>query len=126
MSEQAAPVPAQKPGGGIRALAALAAVIMLVAGGIFITAGIDIGGTPTLKECNANPSVVPSDNTCYDGSKPKRLVQTIGLVLAGVIGVLSAIVGLIFTFTGTRGRLFLQLLVAAIVIGAVSLALDLI
>jgi hypothetical protein len=130
MSEQAAPAPApapaEKPGGGIRALAALAAIITLFAVAIFGVAAADIAGTPTLKECNADISVVPSDGKCYDGGKAKRTIQVGLMFIAALIGAVAVILGFIFAIKGTRGPLFLQLLIAAIVIGGISLALDLV
>ena len=95
--------------------------LVLIAGAlIMIAAMVDIAGTPTCHEVQAGLAA-PKDNSCFDGTS---LQKTIGLILGfagGGIGVIAAVSALAYTITGRRGRLFVILAVAAIVLSGASI-----
>jgi hypothetical protein len=126
MSEQAAPPPpaapsSPKPSGGIRALAVLGAIVLAFAAAVMIVAAADIGGTPTIKECTADNSVIPSDGKCFDGSKTKRTISVALMYISGALGAAAVLLALMFAATGRRGRLLTQLMIAAVLLGGLGI-----
>jgi len=125
-AEPAAPPPAgtpttQKPGGGIRALAVVGAIVLAFAAAVMIVAASDISGTPTLKECNADPSVIPSDGKCFDGGEAKQTISVVLMYLSGALGAAAVLLSLMFAVTGRQGPLLTRLIIAAVLLGGLGI-----
>src|SRR5207247_2314999 len=104
-----------------RAIAGLLLIVLAFACAVMIAAMVDIGGTPTCHDVATGKAPVPVDGQCFGGSS---LQKTISLVLgyaSGAIGAVAALTALAFAITGRRGRLLLALVVAAIVLGGLSI-----
>ena len=110
-----------KASGGWRALGVVLALALAFACAVMVIAMADIGDTPTCDDVLSGEAALPSDNECFDGSSGQK---TASLVLgwpSGVIAGIAALFALYFAATGRRGRLLLQMVGVAIVLGALSI-----
>jgi hypothetical protein len=117
----APPAADDRASGGWRALAIVLFLALAFACAVMVIAMADIGDTPTCDDILSGQAAIPADGECFDGSSGQK---TAALVLgwpSGVLAGLAALVALIFAATGRRGSLLLQLTVAAIVLGAISI-----
>jgi len=106
-----------------RALAVLGILVIAFAAAVMIAVMVDIGGTPT---CDDTPraSIAPGESVeCFSGSSTQK---TVSLVLGWPSGVLAAIAAVLLTLyamTGRRGRLAVQAIGLALILGALSIAI---
>ncbi len=96
---------------------AIATLVIVFLGVVFVVAGVDIAQTPTCKDVNAGLAQ-PRNGDCFDGSKVRRAAQTALSIGAGVVAILALIPGLMYVF---RRRWLFSF--GAMVMIAVALAL---
>jgi hypothetical protein len=107
---------------GWRALAVLGALVLAFACAVMIAVMVDIGSTPTCDDISSGQAAVPSDGECFNGSSTQK---TISLVLGWPSGVLAGIAAallLSYAITGRRGRLAVQGIGLALIMGVLSIA----
>ena len=117
----------EKASGGMRALAVLIALVLAFGAAVMILVAIDIGDTATCEDFFddvASGQVVPDlDDECFDGSSAQKAISVVLAWASGIVGALAVLVALAFAITGTRGGLLVRLAGAAILIGALSIAI---
>jgi hypothetical protein len=109
--------PAEKPGAGQRALAVIGGVVWGIMGIALIVVGFDILDAPLCSD----PEALTLGEECYDGSSTQRFFDLLFGFPAGVLGVATAVLAVYFAATGNRGRLLLQVGIAALVLFGGSL-----
>jgi hypothetical protein len=120
-AEPAATAGDGRAGGGMRALAVLAALILGFAAAVVIAVMVDVGSSPI---CEDVGGVSAPTEDCYDMSSGIKPVVLILGWAGGVLGVAAALAFLRVAFTGRGGRLALQLAGAAILLAAISIAIS--
>ncbi len=108
---------------GWRALAVLGVLVLGFAFAVMIAVMVDIGSTPTCHDVSSGQAAVPSDGECFDGSSVQK---TISLVLgwpSGVLAGIGAVLLLLYAITGRRGRLAVQAIGVALILGALSIGI---
>ena len=110
-----------KASGGMRALGVVLALILAFGAAVMIAAAAEISDTPTLDEIKSGEVDPPEDGEYYDGSETERSISTGFGYASGVVGGIGALIGIFFGITGTRGRLFAQAAVAAVILAAIAL-----
>jgi hypothetical protein len=120
-----APPSEPKAGGGMRALAVVLALVLAFGAAVMIAAMVDINDTP---RCDDRAALIAKAREnpgqkidCFDGGSAKKAVVLALGFLGGAIGAIAAIVALLFTITGRRGRLLLQLTALAIALSGLSI-----
>jgi hypothetical protein len=103
----------------MRALGVLLALVLAFGAAVMIVASAEIADTPTLEEIEAGET--PNDGQYYEGSETSRTISTAFGYASGVVGAIGALIGLFFAITGTRGRLFAQVAIAAVILAAIAL-----
>ena len=109
----------------MRALGVLLALFLAFGAAVMIIAMADINTTP---RCDDRAAIVkkalqnPGQKVdCFDGGSAKKAV-VLGLgFLGGGIAAIAAVLALVFTVTGRRGRLLLQITALAIVLSGLSI-----
>jgi hypothetical protein len=107
---------------GRRALAVLGVLVLAFAAAVMIAVMVDIGGTPTCADTPRASIALGETVECFDGSSTQK---TISLILgwpSGVLAGIAAVLLLLYTFTGRRGRLAVQAFGLALILGALSIA----
>lgn len=123
----APPPPADdgKASGGLRALAAVIALVLAFAAAVMIFVAVDIGETSTCDQFFgdvASGEITPDpDDECFDGSSAQKTISVVLAWASGVAGVLAVLAALALAITGRRGRLLAQLAGAAIALGGLSI-----
>jgi hypothetical protein len=110
-----------KASGGMRALGIVLALILAFGAAVMIAAAAEISDTPTAEEVASGEEPLPDDGKVYDGSESERSISTGFGYASGVVGGIGALIGIFFGITGTRGRLFAQAAVAAVILAAIAL-----
>jgi hypothetical protein len=105
----------------MRALAVLMALVLAFGAAVMIVASSEIADTPTEEQVVSGEEPLPADGKVYDGSESNRTISTGFGYASGVVGGIGALIGIAFAITGTRGRLFAQVAIAAVVLAAVAL-----
>jgi hypothetical protein len=110
----------EQASGGWRAIAVLLALALAFAGAVMIAAMIDISDKPTgLADCVRTPGCTEY----FDGSSAQKAI-TVALGFAcGGVAAIGVLFSLYFVFTGRRGRTLLQIVGAAVVLGALSIVI---
>jgi hypothetical protein len=103
----------------MRALGVLLALVLAFGAAVMIIAAGEIADTPTLEEVEAGEPL--NDGKYYDGSETSRTISTGFGYASGVVGAVGALIALYFAVTGTRGRLLVQVAVAAVILAAIAL-----
>ena len=109
--------------GGWRALAVVLALALAFAGAVMIVAMIDIADTPLRDECERE-NIQAGEIVCDEHFKGSSEQKTASIVLgwpSGVLAGIAALLALYFAVTGRQGRLLIQLTVAAIFLGGISI-----
>lgn len=103
----------------MRALAAILALVLAFGAAVMIVVGVDVSD---LASCDNPEEVIASGELeCFEGSEGIKPV-VVGLAIAsGVVGAVGFLLGIAFAITGTRGRLFAQVAVAAVLLAALAL-----
>jgi hypothetical protein len=99
----------------------LLALVLGFGAAVMIVAAGEISDTPTLAEIESGEEPVPADGEYYDGSETNRTIATILLYVSGILGAIAAILGIVFAITGNRGRLFVQIAIAAVILAVIAL-----
>lgn len=86
-----------------------------------IVAASDINSTPTLQECAQGAT--PKDGKCFDGGSTKQTITVAMMFISGGLAAAAVLMSLFFAATGRRGRLLMQLAIAAVVIGGLGIAI---
>jgi hypothetical protein len=107
---------AEKAGAGPRILAVLGGLVWGIMGIALIVVGFDILDAPMCSE----PEAVGAEE-CYDGSSTQRVFDLLFGFPAGILGVVAAGLAAYFAATGRRGRLLVQVGIAALVLFGGSL-----
>jgi hypothetical protein len=115
------PGPEEKGAVGWRIGAGFLALLLALAAAIVIVTMADLGGTPTCEDVLSGAAAVPADRECFDGSAAQKTISVILGWPGGILAALAALAALAFAFTGKRGRLVVQLSVAAVVLVAISI-----
>ena len=92
------------------------AVVVALAGVIFIVAGLDIADLPTCKDVNAGIEL-PVDGECYDGSDSRQVLQVLLCIGAGAVGVMAIVPGFAYAFHRKWLRPFGLMVAVAIGLG---------
>jgi hypothetical protein len=124
------PAPSAEPGkssGGMRALAALLALVLAFGAAVMILVAIDIGDTSTCdqlrEDVESGEVVLDLDDECFDGSSGQKAVSVILAWASGIVGALAALLALLFAITGTRGPLLVRAAGAAVALGVLSIVI---
>ena len=107
----------------MRALGILLALVLLFGAAVMIVAAGEIADTPTAEEVTSGEEQLPSDGKVFDGSEGKRSVTTALMYASGVVGAIAVILGFAFAITGTRGRLFAQAAIVAVILAVIALVI---
>jgi hypothetical protein len=119
--------PVATPGGDegpisvpFRVLAILLALVIAFAAGATIAGAADNTGLPTCHEVNRGDAAPSSNGECFDGSS-RRAKAGLGVAIAaGITAAAALLLSIVVAATGRRGRVFLSLCGATVVlIGAV-------
>jgi hypothetical protein len=105
----------------MRALAVLLALVLAFGAAVMIVASGEIADTPTEEQVLSGEEPLPADGKVYDGSESNRTISTGFGYASGVVGAIGVLIGIAFAITGTRGRLFAQVAIAAVVLAAIAL-----
>ena len=105
----------------MRALAVLLALVLGFGAAVMIVAGAEISDSPTVAECLDDPTVIPSDGECFDGSDTNQTIVTVLCFASGAVAALSALLALGFAISGRRGRLVVQTASLAILLAVIAL-----
>jgi hypothetical protein len=118
------PPPAQpaveKPSAGARILAVIGGLVWGIMGIALIVVGFDIIDAPLCSDPEALAGAFLGEE-CYDGSSTQRFFDLLFGFPAGVLGVVTAGLAVYFAATGQRGRLLVQVGIAALVLFGGSL-----
>lgn len=105
----------------MRLLVIILSVLLGFGGAVMVIVGLEVND---LASCDDLAGVVASgESECFDGSGGIKPVVVGISIASGVLAAIGLVVGLFFAVTGTRGRLFAQVAVAAAVLAAVALIL---
>jgi hypothetical protein len=117
----AAPQP-EKAGAGLRILAVFAGLVLGFAAAIMIAVQIDIGGAPRCDDPEALvEALAEGEEDCYEGSSTQKVISLVLGWPSAILAALACLAAFYFAARGLRGRLVIQLAVAAIVLGALSI-----
>src|SRR6476620_1737097 len=99
-----ASAPAEGGGNTWRALAVILFILLLV-GCIIIAAATDIAGTTLCSDVTAQFVQQHPNGSCFDGSQIQKVLSVGFGYASGAVGAIAALLALVFTITGRRGRL---------------------
>jgi hypothetical protein len=114
------PPPRARASAGLRALAVLLALVLAFGAAVMIVAMVDINDTPTCADVRSGKAQ-PREGHCFDGGKTQRLITVVIGFAGGAVGAVAALLALVFTFTGRRGRVVLLLTALAVVLSGLSI-----
>jgi hypothetical protein len=110
----------EKPGAGARILAVIGGLVWGIMGIALIVVGFEILDAPLCSDPEALAGAFLGEE-CYDGSSTQRFFDLLFGFPAGVLGVVTAGLAVYFAATGRRGRLLIQVGIAALVLFGGSL-----
>jgi len=84
---------------------------------------IDIGPNPPCDAVFAGEEKLPFDHNCFDGSSGAKTTSLLAGWLSGIIGLVAMGASVYYAVKARGARLVLLLTAAAIVLGAISIAL---
>ncbi len=106
----------------LRVLAVILALVIAFATGAIIAGASDNTSLPTCHDVNRGTAAPSSNGDCFDGSS-RRADLGLGFAIAGGVAAAAAlVVSIILAATGRRGRLFLILCGAAVVLVGLEIA----
>jgi hypothetical protein len=106
----------------LRILAVLLALVIAFAAGAIIAGAADNTSLPTCHDVTHGKAEPSSNGDCFDGSK-RRADAGLGFAIAGGVAAAAALVlSIMVAATGRRGRLFLILCGAALVLIGLEIA----
>jgi hypothetical protein len=106
----------------LRILAVLLALVIAFAAGAIIAGASDNTSLPTCHDVTHGKAEPSSNGDCFDGSK-RRADAGLGFAIAGGVAAAAALVlSIMVAVTGRRGRLFLILCAAALVLIGLEIA----
>jgi len=106
----------------LRILAVLLALVIAFAAGAIIAGASDNTSLPTCHDVTHGKAEPSSNGDCFDGSK-RRADASLGLAIAGGIAAAAALLlSIVLAATGRRGRLFLTLCAAALLLIGLEIA----
>jgi hypothetical protein len=109
-----------KAGAGPRILAVVGGLVWGIMGVALIVVGFDIIDAPLCGDPEALAQAFLGEE-CYDGSSTQRFFDLLFGFPAGILGVVTAGLAVYFAATGRRGRLLVQVAIAALVLFGGSL-----
>ncbi len=114
------PAPAEeKTSGPMRALAVLVSLILLFGVAVMVIVAINPDNLPLCGDVESGEATLGPTNECLDSSSAVYNIQRVVAAGAALVGGLAALLGFYVGATGRRGRLMVQLTVAALVLGGV-------
>jgi len=103
-----------------RILAVFLALVICLAAGLIIAGAADNTSLPTCRDVSHGSAPPSSNRECFDGSERRANAGLGFAIAAGVAAAAALLLSIVLAATGRRGRLFLVLAGAAVLlIGAV-------
>jgi hypothetical protein len=106
----------------LRILAVLLALVIAFAAGAIIAGAADNTSLPTCHDVNHGKAQPSSNGECFDGSS-RRADAGLGFAITGGVAAAAALIlSIVLAATGRRGRLFLILCGAAVLLMGLEIA----
>ena len=106
----------------LRILAVLLALVIAFAAGAIIAGASDNTSLPTCHDVNHGKAEPSSSGDCFDGSSHRADAGLAFAIAGGVAAAAALMLAIILAATGRRGRLFLILCGAAVVLMGLEIA----
>ena len=106
----------------LRILAVILALIIAFAAGAIIAGASDNTSLPTCRDVNHGKAAPSSNGDCFDGSARRAKVGLGFAIAAGVAAAAALILSIVLAATGRRGRIFLILCGAAVLLIGLEIA----
>lgn len=106
----------------LRILAVLLALVIAFAAGAIIAGAADNTSLPTCHDVTHGKAEPSSNGDCFDGSKRRADAGLAFAIAGGVAAAAALVLSIMVAATGRRGRLFLILCGAALVLVGLEIA----
>jgi hypothetical protein len=106
----------------LRILAVLLALVIAFAAGAIIAGASDNTSLPTCRDVNHGKAQPSSSGDCFDGSSRRAKAGLAFAIAGGVAAAAALVLSIMVAVTGGRGRLFLVLCGAAVVLMGLEVA----
>jgi hypothetical protein len=128
--QPAAPPPAPPPaapgaeraGGGWRVLVGLLALVLAFGAAVMIAVSLDLAEGPRCEQVLAGEEPPDEEGECLDASKSAQTISVIFTFASGLAAAVAFLLAGYFVFRGRGGRAIAIAVAAAIVLGAIGIA----